>query len=130
LTTTESVALAANPTGTVQLIVCVPVHVHPPVEDERLVTFRFAGTLSDTVTICVVGPAPVALVSASVNVPVPFTATVLVAGVFASERAGPTGTVTMAVGGVGVGHCAGVPQPPLFAVRVFVYGDPAADIAV
>jgi hypothetical protein len=110
----------------------VPVQVHPPVEDERLVTFRFVGTLSDTVTICVVGPAPAALVNASVNVPVPFTATVLFAGVLARVKEGAVaiGTVTIALGGAGVGHCKAVAQPPLFAVRVFVYGDPAADIAV
>jgi hypothetical protein len=128
LTTTESVAPPANPTGTEQLIVCVPVHVHPPVEDERLVTFRFVGTLSDTVTICVVGPAPVALLSASVNVPVPFTATRLFAGVLASVSDG--GTVTMAVAFGGVGHCAGVPQPPLFADTVFVYGEPTPEVTV
>jgi hypothetical protein len=118
LTTTESVAPAANPAGTLQLIVCVPVQVHPPVEDERLVTFRFVGTLSDTVTICVVGPAVALFVSASVNVPVPFSATVLLAGVLAKLSDGGTVTVAVALGGVG--HDAGVPQPPLLAVRVFV----------
>jgi hypothetical protein len=58
------------------------------------------------------------LVSARVNVPVPFNATVLVGGVFASVSTG--GTVTVAVGGVGVGHNADVEQPPLLADTAFV----------
>jgi hypothetical protein len=106
----------------------VPVHVHPPVEDERLVTFRFVGTLSDTVTAWVVGPAVALLLIASVNVPVPFSATVLVGGVFARVSNG--GTVTIAVAFGGVGHDTGVPQPPLLAVSVFVYGCPVAEVTV
>jgi hypothetical protein len=128
LTTIESVAPAANPAGTLQLIACVPVQVQPPVEPERLVTLRFAGTLSVTVTAWVVGPAVALFLIASVNVPVPFTCTVLVAGVLASVSSG--GTVTVAVGGAGVGHCAAVAQPPLLAVTVFVYGDVAPDATV
>jgi hypothetical protein len=53
-----------------------------------------------------------------VNVPVPFTATDLVSGV--SDRVSDGGTITVAVAGVGVGHCEDVEQPPLFAVKVFV----------
>jgi len=55
-----------------------------------------------------------------------------VAGVLARVREGAlgVGTMTIAVGGVGVGHTAAVAHPPLFAVRVFVYGDPAAEVAV
>jgi hypothetical protein len=138
LTTTESIAPGANPAGTVQLIVCVPVQVHPPVEDEMLVTIRFAGTGSVTVTICVVGPAvdvpPPAntanplLAIASVKVPVPGTATDLVSGV--SDRVSDGGTITVAVAGVGVGHCEDVEHPPLFAVKVFVYGEPTPDVTV
>jgi len=128
LTTIESVAPAANPAGTLQLTVCVPVQVHPPVEAVRLDTVRLAGTLSVTVTACVVGPAVAPLVRASVNVPVPPWTTVAVAGVLARESTG--GTVTVAVGGVGVGHDAGVAHPPLLAVTVFVYGDPEPDVTV
>jgi hypothetical protein len=107
---------------------CVPVQVHPPVEDERLVTFRFAGTGSVTVTICVVGPANPLLAIASVKVPVPGTATDLVSGV--SDRVSDGGTITVAVAGVGVGHCEDVAHPPLFAVKVFVYGEPTPDVTV
>ena len=98
----------------------VPVQVHPPVEDERLVTFRFRGTESITVTICVVGPANPLLAIASVKVPVPGTATDLVSGVSDRISDGGSGTITVAVAGVGVGHCEDVEQPPLFAVKVFV----------
>ena len=68
------------------------------------------------------------MVSASVNVPVPFSATVFVAGVLARLSTG--GTVTIAEAFGGVGHCAGVPQPPLFADTVFVYGEPTPEVTV
>ena len=127
MTTTESVAPAANPVGTVQVTVCAALlQVHPPVEDDRLATVRFAGTTSVTVTAWVVGPAAeTPLDTESVKLPVPPEATVAVAGVSDSVNDGiADDTVTVAVAGVGV-----VPPPPV-EVRVLANGEPVADAAV
>ena len=107
MTTTESVAPAANPVGTIQVTVCATLlQVHPPVEDDRLATVRFAGTTSVTVTAWVVGPAAeTPLDTESVKLPVPPEATVAVAG-------------------------AGVVPPPPVEVRVLANGEPVADAAV
>ena len=127
MTTTESVAPAANPVGTIQVTVCATLlQVHPPVEDDRLATVRFAGTMSVTVTTWVVGPAAALLVIDSVNVPVPLTAIVLVAGVFDSDNRGALTAVTVTVADAG----AGVAPPPPVEVTVLVKGEPVPDATV
>jgi len=92
---------------------------------------RPGGSISDTVTVPDVAAVP-ALLTVRVKVPVPPCATVAMDGVSRSDNKGAPGivAVTVAVAGVGVGHCTGTAQPPLFAVSVFVNGEPVAEVTV